>query len=66
MIFPTVNSRFFTGVVMSNSRLPRSRSRMTAADVNSTIVIVRMPPHQSGHDIDSRATLGIVIIADFE
>ena len=35
-------------MVISSSRLPRSRSRTTAVEVNTIIVIVRITPHNAG------------------
>ena len=47
-ILPTVSSHGETGVAISISRLPRSRSRTSAIAVNSTIVIVRIMPTRPG------------------
>ncbi len=47
-ILPTVSSHGDTGVAISISRLPRSRSRTSAIAVNSTIVIVRITPTSPG------------------
>ena len=45
---PIINSHGDTGVAISISRLPRSRSRTSAIAVNSTIVIVRITPMRPG------------------
>jgi hypothetical protein len=43
-----MSSAELTGVLMSNSRLPRSRSRTMATAVNRIIVIVRITPMSPG------------------
>ena len=45
---PSVSSHGDTGVAISISRLPRSRSRTSAIAVNSTSVIVRITPTRPG------------------
>ncbi|MCY1534434.1 hypothetical protein D9M68_698070 [compost metagenome] len=45
---PMVSSQGDTGVVMSISMLPRSRSRTRAMAVNSTMVMVRITPTSPG------------------
>ena len=45
---PTISSLRLTGVAISSSMLPRSRSRTMATPVNSTIVIVRITPIRPG------------------
>ena len=47
-ILPTISSGVRTGVLISSSRLPRSRSRTIATAVNSTIVMVRITPIRPG------------------
>ena len=48
-----------TGVVMSSSRLPRSRSRTMAMEVNSTMVKVRMTPMVPGTIITAERPSGL-------
>ncbi len=43
-----MSSRLLSGVAISSSRLPRSRSRTMAPEVNSTMVIVRITPMSAG------------------
>ena len=45
---PIINSLLLTGVAISNSMLPRSRSRTIETPVNITMVIVRMMPIRPG------------------
>ncbi len=45
---PIMSSAELTGVLMSNSRLPRSRSRTIATAVNRIMVIVRITPISPG------------------
>ena len=45
---PSVSSHGDTGVAISISRLPRSRSRTSAIAVNMTIVMVRITPTSPG------------------
>ncbi|MNN94185.1 hypothetical protein D3C81_2127680 [compost metagenome] len=45
---PIISSIELTGVVMSSSRLPRSRSRTMAAEVNMIMVMVRITPSRPG------------------
>jgi hypothetical protein len=45
---PTISSLRDTGVAISSSMLPRSRSRTTATAVNITRVMVRITPIRPG------------------
>ena len=45
---PIINSPLVNGVAISNSMLPRSRSRTMATAVNITMVMVRMMPISPG------------------
>ena len=45
---PIAGTALVSGVAISSSMLPRSRSRTIATPVNSTIVIVRITPMSPG------------------
>ncbi|MNF19040.1 hypothetical protein D3C80_2235110 [compost metagenome] len=45
---PIISSLLLSGVVISSSMLPRSRSRTMATPVNITMVMVRMMPMRPG------------------
>ena len=56
---PTISSPLDTGVVISNSRLPRSRSRTMAIAVNITMVMVRITPISPGTTLIAEIRRGL-------
>ena len=63
---PSVSSHGDTGVAISISRLPRSRSRTSAMAVNSTIVIVEDHADEARHRVQRRAPLRVVEVHDLD
>ena len=63
---PSISSNELAGVVISSSRLPRSRSRTIATAVNIIMVMRQDHADQRRHDLHGRALLRVVLGAHLE